>query len=55
MRLSLYKQYAELCDPEGLVFMDYGVDPDFADAIDSLIMMDTYHLTEAKQQRYLGQ
>ena len=52
---TLYKQYAELCDPEGVVFMDFGVDPDFADAVDSLIMVDTYHLTEAKRQRYLGQ
>lgn len=52
---TLYKQYADLCDPEGVVFMDFGVDPDFADAVDSLIMVDTYHLTEAKRQRYLGQ
>lgn len=52
---TLYKQYAELCEPGGLMFMDYGVDPEFANAVDSLIMVDTNHLTDVKRQRYLGQ
>lgn len=50
---TLYKQYAELCEPEGVMFIDYSIDPDFADAVDSLIMVDTHKLTEAKRLRYL--
>ncbi|MEY3006714.1 MAG: hypothetical protein RI942_1056, partial [Pseudomonadota bacterium] len=51
---TLYKQYAELCDPKGVMFIEYSVDPDFANAVDSLIMVDTHHLTDAKKQRYLS-
>lgn len=51
---TLYKQYAELCDPKGVMFLEYSVDPDFANAVDSLIIVDTHHLTDAKKQRYLS-
>jgi len=51
---TLYKQYADLCEPGGLKFLDYGVDPDFGNAVDSLIMLDISYLKEKKRVRYLG-
>jgi putative hemolysin len=51
---TLYKQYADLCEPAGLRFIDFGIDPDFGNAVDSLIMLDTYYLKDKKRKRYIG-
>jgi len=51
---TLFKQYPDLCEPEGLRCLDWGVDPDFSNAVDGLIMMDMTLLHDKKRQRYLG-
>ncbi|KXF81978.1 GNAT family N-acyltransferase [Enterovibrio coralii] len=51
---TLYKQYSELCEPGGVQFLDFGVDPDFADCIDGLVMVDMTKLKEKKRQRYIA-
>lgn len=51
---TLYKQYSELCDDGGVEFLDFGVDPDFADCIDGLVLVDITKLKEGKKKRYLG-
>ncbi|WP_286233009.1 lysophospholipid acyltransferase family protein [Thalassotalea sediminis] len=51
---TLYKQYSELTEPGGVKFLDFGVDADFADCIDGLVLLDITQLKPKKRQRYLG-
>lgn len=50
---TLYKQYTELCEPGGARFLAFGSDPDFADAVDGLILVDLDRVTPKKRARYL--
>lgn len=50
---TLYKQYGELSKEGGIAFLDFNVDPDFADCIDGLIVVDVTQLKSKKQKRYL--
>lgn len=50
---TLYKQYTELCEPGGVQFLSFGVDPDFSDCIDGLILVDLHKLKDKKRQRYM--
>ena len=52
---TLYKQYAELCDPGGVKFLSFNIDPDFNDCIDGLVLVDIQRLKLKKRQRYLGE
>lgn len=49
----LYRQYVELCEPEGVRFLDFGLDPDFGHCVDGLIRVDLGCLKPAKRSRYL--
>jgi hypothetical protein len=51
---TLYKQYTELCEPGGVSFADFNVDPDFADCIDGLVLVDIEKMKPARRRRYLG-
>lgn len=51
---ALYRQYADLCEPDGVRFLDFGVDPGFGHCIDGLIRLDLARLKPAKRARYLG-
>ena len=50
---TLFKQYSELCEPGGLVFLDFGVDSDFGDCIDGLVMVDVTKIKAKKRARYI--
>lgn len=50
---TLYKQYADLCKPGGVKFLDFNVDPDFNYCIDGLVLLDLHYLKDKKRQRYL--
>lgn len=50
---TLYKQYTELCEPGGVRFLAFGVDPDFADCIDGLVLIDLQQLKANKKARYM--
>ncbi len=52
---TLYKQYSELCTPDGIRFIDFNIDPQFSDCIDALVMLDLDKLKSAKRTRYLGE
>ena len=52
---TLYKQYTDLCEPGGARFLAFGTDPDFAGAIDGLILVDLARLKPKKRARYLGE
>lgn len=50
---TLYKQYTELCEPGGAQFLAFGVDAQFNDAVDGLILVDLTQITPRKRARYL--
>lgn len=49
----LYRQYVDLCEPTGIRFLDFGVDPAFGHCVDGLIRVDIARLKASKRQRYL--
>jgi len=50
---TLYKQYAELCEPGGIRFMDFGIDAEFNNCIDSYILVDVSKIKASKRKRYI--
>jgi len=50
---TLYKQYVELCVDKGCHFIDFNVDPEFNNCIDSLIMVEIDKIAPKKRQRYI--
>ncbi|MGS0694207.1 GNAT family N-acyltransferase [Shewanella sp. 0m-4] len=50
---TLFKQYGELCTQGGVTFLDFGIDVEFGDCIDGLVLVDTHKLTAKKRSRYL--
>jgi len=50
----LYKQYSDLCEVDGVKFIDFNVDTNFSDCIDGLVMVDLHLLKAAKRKRYLA-
>ena len=51
---TLYKQYSELTEQGGVQFLDFGIDVDFADCIDGLVLLDIKKLKAKKRKRYLS-
>lgn len=49
----LYRQYVDLCEPAGVRFLDFGVDPSFGGCVDGLVRLDIQRLRAAKRTRYL--
>jgi putative hemolysin len=49
----LYKQYSELCEPDGIKFIDFCIDPDFNDCVDALIIVEVEKIKTAKKERYI--
>lgn len=49
----LYKHYSDLCSDNGVSFLDFGIDPDFKNCVDGLILIDVDKIKEEKRQRYL--
>ena len=50
---TLYKQYSELCEPGGVQFLDFGIDPDFGNCVDGLVLVDVHKMKQNKRQRYI--
>ncbi|MEO8672302.1 MAG: GNAT family N-acyltransferase [Tahibacter sp.] len=51
---TLYRQYVDLCEPDGVRFLAFGVDPQFGGCVDGLIRLDLSRLKPAKRARYLN-
>ena len=49
----LYRQYADLCEPAGVRFLDFGVDPAFGGCVDGLVRLDLGQLRPHKHARYI--
>ncbi|MDQ6980776.1 MAG: lysophospholipid acyltransferase family protein [Ghiorsea sp.] len=50
---TLYKQYPDICEPEGVSFLGFNIDPDFANCVDGLVMIDLHQLKEKTRKRYI--
>jgi putative hemolysin len=50
---TLYKQYADLCEEGGIEFVDCNVDKEFANCVDSFIIVDILKIKESKRKRYI--
>ena len=50
---TLFKQYGELCNDNGVRYLAFSVDPDFNHCIDGLVMVDLAKLKTKKHQRYM--
>ncbi|MFT7049168.1 MAG: putative hemolysin [Halioglobus sp.] len=51
---ALYKHYADAVEVDGVSFSAFNIDPNFADCVDSLIVMDLQRLKQRHKKRYLG-
>ncbi|KAA8996384.1 lysophospholipid acyltransferase family protein [Affinibrenneria salicis] len=51
---TLYKQYSEVCEPGGVQFIDFGIDPGFSNCVDGLVLVDLTQLKPARYQRYIA-
>ncbi|GAA60011.1 acyltransferase family protein [Pseudoalteromonas sp. BSi20652] len=51
---TLFKQYTELCNPGGVTFLSFSIDPDFNNCIDGLVLVDLKSVKENKAKRYLN-
>jgi len=50
---TLYKQYVDVCEQDGVQFADFNVDPDFSNCIDGLVIVDITRLKPRKRERYI--
>ncbi|MDW7679482.1 MAG: lysophospholipid acyltransferase family protein [bacterium] len=48
----LFRRYSELCEPNGVKFLAFGVDESFSNVVDGLVLLDMSMLKESKRQRY---
>lgn len=50
----LYRQYVDLCEPSGVSFASFSVDPAFSGCVDGFCCLDLTQLRPAKRARYIG-
>lgn len=50
----LYKHYSELCNDNGVKFLDFGADPDFENCVDGLILVDVHKIKDEKRERFIN-
>ena len=50
---TLYKQYGDLCEQKGVLFSDFGVDPEFNNTIDGYLLVELDKLKDEKRKRYI--
>lgn len=51
--LTLYKQYSELCEDQGVEFHRFNVDYDFSNCIDGFIFVHIDKIKPSKKARYI--
>ncbi len=52
---TLYKQYTEVCENDGIIFSDFNIDPEFSDCVDGFVIVDIEKLKPKKRNRYMSQ
>ncbi|MBN1999636.1 lysophospholipid acyltransferase family protein [candidate division KSB1 bacterium] len=48
----LFRKYTELCETDGVKFLDFGVDTSFSNTVDGLVLLDLNKLKPNKRERY---
>ena len=48
----LFRRYSELCEADGVKFLEFGVDESFSNVVDGLVLLDMDLLKESKKKRY---
>ena len=51
----MYKQYADLCEKGGVKFCAFNIDKEFANCVDSFIIVDVNMIKEKQRKRYFGE
>ncbi len=51
---TLYKQYTEICESDGIEFASFSIDPDFNDCVDGLVLVEIDRLKKKKRERYMS-
>ena len=51
---TLYKQYSEIAEDNGVKFLGFNVDNSFADCIDGFILVEVDKIKESAKQRYMA-
>jgi len=51
---TLYKQYTEICEEDGIKFLGFNVDSDFNDCIDGFILVEIAKIKDSVSQRYIN-
>ncbi|MBX2847036.1 MAG: GNAT family N-acetyltransferase [Acidiferrobacterales bacterium] len=49
----LYRQYSDLCDQQGIRFIDFNIDPQFSYCVDGLMLADLDYIKRKKRARYI--
>lgn len=52
---TLYKQYAEVCEDNGVQFCAFNIDPAFGNCLDGLVVVDLHCLKASKRKRYFSE
>lgn len=50
---TLYKQYSEITVNEGIKFLDFNIDKNFGDCIDSFILVEVDKIKDSARKRYI--
>ena len=50
---TLYKQYSDITQEGGVKFLDFNVDPDFADCVDGFILVEVDKIKDGPRKRYI--
>ncbi|MBN1153991.1 lysophospholipid acyltransferase family protein [candidate division KSB1 bacterium] len=50
----LFRRYTELCEGDGVKFLDFGIDESFSNTVDGLVFISLDKLKPSKQKRYFG-
>lgn len=50
---TLFKQYSELCEEEGVEFQGFNIDENFSDCVDGFILVHIDKIKEAQRKRYI--
>ena len=50
---TLYKQYSDIAQDDGVKFCDFNIDQEFADCIDGFIIVEVTKIKESARKRYI--
>ncbi len=50
---TLYKQYSDIAEEGGVKFLNFNVDPDFADCVDGFILVEVDKIKDGPRKRYI--